>query len=74
MATAVGEAVNVTFRIESLTRKLQVPVLASASFLQGWQPGFELYQNAGVHAVKGQPEPVEVYSLIDAPTLTLGAV
>lgn len=33
--TAVGEAVNVTFRIESLTRKLQVPVLAGAPFQIG---------------------------------------
>ena len=74
MSTAVGEAVNVTFRIESLTRKLQVPVLAGASFLHGWPQGLELFQTAGIHAVKGQPEPVEVYSLIDAPTITLGAV
>ncbi len=69
--TAVGEAVNVTFRIESLTRKLQVPVLAGAPFLQGWPEGLQIYQNAGIHPVKGQPEPVEVYSLIDAPTVSL---
>lgn len=71
--TAVGEAVNVTFRIESLTRKLQVPVLVGAPFLQGWTEGLQIYQNAGVHPVKGQPEPVEVYSLIDAPTLSIPA-
>ncbi len=69
--TAVGEAVNVTFRIESLTRKLQVPVLAGAPFFQGWPEGLQIYQNAGIHPVKGQPEPVEVYSLIDAPTVSL---
>lgn len=69
--TAVGEAVNVTFRIESLTRKLQVPVLAGAPFLQGWAEGHRLYQNAGIHPVKGQPDPVEVYSLIDTPTMSL---
>jgi len=69
--TAVGEAVNVTFRIESLTRKLQVPVLAGAPFLQGWPEGLQIFQNAGIHPVKGQPEPVEVYSLIDAPTISL---
>lgn len=71
MTTAVGEAVNVTFRIESLTRKLQVPVLAGAPFLEGWPEGLSLFQNAGIHPVKGQPDPVEVYSLIDAPTLSL---
>ncbi len=69
--TAVGEAVNVTFRIESLTRKLQVPVLAGAPFLNNWPEGLQIYQNAGVHPVKGQPEPVEVYSLIDVPTMSL---
>lgn len=61
--TAVGEAVNVTFRIESLTRKLEKPVLASADFLEDWPEGQELYEHAGVHPVKGQPDPVEVYSL-----------
>jgi adenylate cyclase len=71
MTTAVGEAVNVTFRIESLTRKLQVPVLAGAPFMDGWPEGLSIYQNAGIHPVKGQPDPVEVYSLIDAPTLSL---
>lgn len=64
--TAVGEAVNVTFRIESLTRKLQVPVLVSASFMEGWAEGPQHYKNVGVHAVKGQPEPVEVYALLES--------
>ncbi len=62
--TAVGEEVNVTFRIESLTRTLQVPVLVSASFIQGWPDGLRHYRPAGIHPVKGQPEPVEVYALI----------
>lgn len=63
--TAVGEEVNVTFRIESLTRILQVPVLVSASFIQGWPDGLRHYRPAGIHPVKGQPEPVEVYALIE---------
>lgn len=71
MTTAVGEAVNVTFRIESLTRNLKVPVLASAAFMHGWAAGESLYQNAGIHPVKGQPDPVEVYSLVDVPTVAL---
>ena len=64
--TAVGEAVNVAFRIESLTRKLQVPVLASASFIEGWPEALQHYKNVGIHAVKGQPEPVEVYALVES--------
>ena len=71
MTTAVGEAVNVTFRIESLTRNLKVPVLASAAFMKDWAAGQSLYQNAGIHPVKGQPDPVEVYSLVDTPTMSL---
>jgi len=68
--TAVGEAVNVTFRIESLTRKLQVPVLAGAPFVEGWPKGLKYFKNVGIHPVKGQPEPVEVYALIEtAPQL-----
>ncbi len=64
--TAVGEAVNVTFRIESLTRKLQVPVLAGATFLEGWPDGLLDYKNVGIHPVKGQPDPVEVYALVES--------
>ena len=64
--TAVGEEVNVTFRIESLTRTLQVPVLVSAAFIEGWPEGLLHYRPAGIHPVKGQPEPVEVYALIES--------
>lgn len=63
--TAVGEAVNVTFRIEALTRKLSVPVLASAAFVQGSRAVEPLYHSLGVHALKGQPDPVEVYALVE---------
>jgi len=63
--TAVGEEVNDTFRIESLTRALQVPVLVSAAFVHDWPAATRYYRPAGVHPVKGQPEPVEVYALID---------
>jgi adenylate cyclase len=61
--TAVGEAVNVTFRIETLTRKLLQPVLASAAFVQGWQDAASVFDYQGIHPVKGQPQPVEVYGL-----------
>lgn len=61
--TAVGEAVNITFRIESLTRKLEQPVLASAAFVEGIEGAPSLFENVGTHNVKGQPEPVEVYAL-----------
>lgn len=61
--TAVGEAVNVTFRIESLTRKLETPVLISEDFANGWPGAAEYFEPAGTHEVKGQPEPVAVWRL-----------
>ena len=61
--TAVGEAVNITFRIESLTRALGRAVLASAAFVHGIPDAPSLFDNFGTHPVKGQPDPVEVYGL-----------
>ncbi len=61
--TAVGEAVNVTFRIESLTRKLDSPVLVSSDFANGWDGASELFEPAGTHELKGQPDPVDVWRL-----------
>jgi len=61
--TAVGEAVNVTFRIESLTRKLGTPVLASRDFVDIWGTNQKLFEDAGTHELKGQPEPVDVFRL-----------
>jgi adenylate cyclase len=64
VSTAVGEAVNVTFRIETLTRKLSKQVLASAGFVQGCKGLEGSFQPMGVHQLKGQPDPVEVYSVV----------
>lgn len=61
--TAVGEAVNVTFRIEGLTRKLGTPVLVSSDFITQWAEGPSYFEPAGTHPVKGQPEPVAVWRL-----------
>jgi adenylate cyclase len=62
--TALGDAVNVAFRIEGLTRKVDRPVLASAAFLEGWweeaQPESEA---CGLHDVKGHPEKLDLYAL-----------
>jgi adenylate cyclase len=61
--TAVGEAVNVTFRIEALTRRLNTRVLASAELVRKWPDVTQCFEPAGTHEVKGQPDPVEVYKL-----------
>lgn len=62
--TAVGEAVNVTFRIEALTRRLETQVLASTVFVQRAGEQAVHFKHAGTHEVKGQPDPVDVHLLV----------
>ncbi len=64
--TAVGDAVNIVFRIESLTRQLNTGVLASAAFVLDWLPGRDLFEPRGSHEVKGHPDKIEVFSLKEA--------
>lgn len=61
--TALGDAVNLTFRIESLTRKLETSILASGAFIRGWPEGEAAFESLGAHPLKGYPLPVEVYGL-----------
>lgn len=58
--TALGDAVNLAFRIESLTRAVDEPILVSAAFAAGFS-GRPL-RSCGRHAVKGVEEPVEVFA------------
>ena len=64
--TAVGDAVNIVFRIETLTRVVDRPTLVSAAFLDGWEQGRRQFDSCGFHFVKGQVEAIEVF----APRLT----
>ena len=61
--TALGDAVNLAFRLESLTRDLDASVLASAEFLDGWDEGRSHFAPRGFQQIKGHPAPVEVFSL-----------
>jgi adenylate cyclase len=61
--TALGDAVNVAFRVEGLTRTLDRPILASAAFLEGWPDGLRFFEPCGSHAVKGKDDPIEVFAL-----------
>lgn len=65
ISTALGDAVNVAFRVEGLTRVLDRPILASAAFLEGWPDGLRFFEPCGSHAVKGKDEPIEVFALGD---------
>ena len=61
--TVIGPAVNRAARLESLTKELKVPVLASAEFRDATiQPMVSM----GRHTLRGVPEPVEVFTLPEA--------
>jgi adenylate cyclase len=61
--TLVGDPVNLTFRLESLTRELGRSVLVSGDFIREWPDLRGHCNNHGVHRVKGRAQGVEVFSL-----------
>jgi len=61
--TLLGDAVNVTFRLESLTRKLDGGILISGECLEGWDDGREQCTPQGSHVVKGRDAPLDVFAL-----------
>lgn len=61
--TALGDAVNIAFRIEALTRTLESPALVSAAFLDGWEEGRPWFESCGVHEIRGLSQPIEVFAL-----------
>ena len=58
--TVIGPAVNRTARLEALTKELKVPVCASAEFNAACPTPMV---SLGRHALRGVPEPVEVFTL-----------
>jgi len=58
--TVIGPAVNRAARLESLTKQLGVPVLASAEFNAASTVPLK---SLGRHTLRGVPEPVEVFTL-----------
>ncbi len=65
--TMLGDAVNITFRLESLTRPLKKSILVSEEFLSGWDEGYQFCCHEGSHIVKGRTTPLEVYSVEHIP-------
>lgn len=61
--TLLGDAVNLAFRLESLTRTLNQRVLVSADLFAGWSAGLSCCRDLGAHPVKGRSQKVEVYAL-----------
>lgn len=66
--TLLGDAVNLTFRLEALTRVLGEEVLLSSSVLAGWEEGAAICRGLGCHAVKGRAQEVEVFALDGDPS------
>lgn len=65
--TLVGDPVNLTFRLEGLTRDLGRQVIASGDFLRDWPDGRQYCEAMGVHQVKGRAQPVEVWNVAKVP-------
>ncbi|MCX6874867.1 MAG: adenylate/guanylate cyclase domain-containing protein [Verrucomicrobia bacterium] len=61
--TLLGDAVNLAFRLEALTRLLDQRVVVSADLFAGWSAGLSCCRQLGAHPVKGRSQEVEVYAL-----------
>jgi len=61
--TLLGDAVNLVFRLEALTRTLDHDVLVSDGLLADWSAGRAFCRSLGLHHVKGRKRPVEVHAL-----------
>lgn len=65
--TLVGDPVNLTFRLEHITREMGHPVLVTGDFLRDWPQGRQFCESLGVRQVKGRAQPVEVWRVRDFP-------
>jgi adenylate cyclase len=72
ISTALGDDVNLTFRIESLTRTLSHSILASAAFVGEAPELTAQFDFQGEHEVKGHPVKVGVFGLKDELTPSHG--
>ena len=70
--TALGDAVNMAFRIEALTRVVDRSTLVSAAFLEGWEEGRSQFKSCGLHQIKGQADLIEVFAPRPVKRVSLG--
>jgi adenylate cyclase len=66
--TILGDAVNVAFRMEALTRQLESQIVTSAEFLDGWPEGEKYCRPLGNYEVKGRVGPVEIFAIEHLPS------
>lgn len=60
--TIIGDTVNIAFRIESMTRQLGKPIVASGDYVSALNSGCEDFKSAGLHPLKGYEE-FELFTL-----------
>ena len=65
--TLLGDAVNLVFRLEELTRELDERALVSGEFLEGWSEGQAFCTHLGNRELKGREQAVEVFALQEFP-------
>jgi len=65
--TALGDVVNIAFRIEAMTRQLGCPILASGDFFKDWEVGKSVFHALGPQELKGYSEPLDLYACKSGP-------
>jgi adenylate cyclase len=65
--TLVGDPVNLTFRLESLTREMESNVLVSGDFVKAIPEVRHHCKNLGVRRVKGRAQGIEVFAVKSFP-------
>jgi len=65
--TLVGDPVNLTFRLESMTRKLDRSILVSGDFVNEWPEARQFCEKCGTYDVKGRNQKVEVLAVTSYP-------
>lgn len=61
--TLVGDPVNLTFRLESMTRTFARQVLVTGDFIRDWPGGREYCESLGVHQIKGRAQSAEIWAV-----------
>ena len=61
--TLLGDAVNLTFRLEALTRKIEERALVTTEVLEDWEEGREHCRSLGKRQFKGREQLVEVFAI-----------